>query len=1213
MVEKFSKDLHEAYKIMRIKPQQEEWPPYQPTAIVNVTVIHYKNHKREGLIKISKHLKSGASGISELVSSPPSHSTVTKDIIEIFKVDAADQINSNNNENEPPKRILIEGAPGIGKTVLAKEIAYLWAEHKLLTDCKLVILVYLRDPNVCTMKSVKELIQLYTSSSKVATEVNDYLENSNGKNVAFVFDGFDEFPTSQKSSIVTDIIGTSSNYVRKFCKSIVVVTSRPAATLSLHKVVNRRIEILGLDPEERDKLISQFHDKTPELEKYFKQHPIINSVCYIPLNLAILLYLFCQKNLPETLTEMNESFVIHTVYRHMEKSKFPKPDCIKHLNDIPQKLLEIIWKLAELAFNGLQNNQLVFPYDKLKDVCPEVCDVPEATDGFGLLQTVEHYPQKGAGTTTTYNFLHLTMQEYLAAYYVSTLPEEKQLELLQKSFWDENLKFMWLMYVGIVGVKCESFSSFIRMKSTHQISVTCNNTNHSIDIFRQIRNMRYLHLFQCYMEAKTATEMPKEVSTIFSNANINFTDITLLPHHVTSLLIFMFAYSTQQWKSFVLNKCNLQRIEIDNILLSINNNIERMSTLECIDLSENSYSPWGVYCTIIRHSCVKSLTLCGEEGMDDHIQEIIDSLQANTTIQSLTLHSIGKIGVESIKTILMNKLTLKLLKVSWQTNIYFNHVEKTLIHMHLSGDTNDAIQAKATNQIVNINASYDIDINYRFLPFMSTGNDTPETIYLSGENVNDNAVHVLVFGLCNSTTVKELNLSNNNITDEGAVAIIDCLKHNKTLEIIVLSYNRISLDGMNNMVKSIESQGLLSLQYVDLSNSGSSSQLGMRHRHYDSPSPWGVYSAVIRHCCSNSLTLCGDKGMNEYIKDITKSLQENKTLHSLTVFNIGAIGVQSIKEVLISNSTLKTLNLSMDKIDVEAAKMYMLLHKFLPFHNDNVTQTIKTPHGLRGVVNVSILYDIDDNIKASFVVFSGDVNTQNPGLKSISFSDRNIFNDGMHLLAFGLCNNTPFLEELNISDNMISDDGVIAIIDILKYNKTLKKIDISENLISFHGMDKMIAYIEEQGNTVSLEYVDLSKNSASPWGVYCAIIRHGHVNNLTLCGDEDIYRYIFQQEIMKSLYENATLQSLTMCNIDDRIYKRFQYILNYESQMEKTELTDYYRKLRCYSSCFNNDKITLVITINENDRDHLPSANNQSSNENDAHGSTYMYWFLHAQ
>ena len=64
--------------------------------------------------------------------------------------------------SEPPKFILIEGAPGIGKRVFAEEIAYLWANYKLLTDGKLIILVYLRDPRVHTMKSAEELLQLYT-------------------------------------------------------------------------------------------------------------------------------------------------------------------------------------------------------------------------------------------------------------------------------------------------------------------------------------------------------------------------------------------------------------------------------------------------------------------------------------------------------------------------------------------------------------------------------------------------------------------------------------------------------------------------------------------------------------------------------------------------------------------------------------------------------------------------------------------------------------------------------------------------------------------------------------------------------------------------------------------------------------------------------------------------------------------------------------------
>ena len=369
---------------------------------------------------MSDHLRTGASGISKLESSPPSHSTVTKDINEIFRVDHADQT-EGNARSEPPKFVLIEGAPGIGKTVLAKEIAYLWADHKLLTDCDLLILVYLRDPRVHTMKSLEELLQLYTTK-KVAVEVNPYLEKSKGQNITFVFDGFDEFPTSQEqeNSIIADIIGIN-DYARTLCKSTVVITSRPTvrATLFLHKLADRRIEILGFDPEERNKLISQSPNKTTELEKYLKNHPIISSVCYIPLNLAILLYLFSQGSLPKTLTEMNESFIIHTVYRHMEKTRSPLPDCITQLNHIPKHIFEIIDKLAKLAFDGLQNDQLVFTYNELKEVCPEICDTPEATDGYSLLQAVKHYPQKGAGSTTTYNFLHLTMQEYLAAYYAT--------------------------------------------------------------------------------------------------------------------------------------------------------------------------------------------------------------------------------------------------------------------------------------------------------------------------------------------------------------------------------------------------------------------------------------------------------------------------------------------------------------------------------------------------------------------------------------------------------------------------------------------------------------------------------------------------------------------------------------------------------------------------------------------------------------------------
>ena len=315
-----------------------------------------------------------------------------------------------------------------------------------------------------TMKSVKELIQLYIND-KVAVEVSNYLEIFNGQNVAFVFDGFDEFPISQESSIVTDIIGTSSDNVRKYSKSTVVVTSRSSSTLILRNVVDRRIEILGFAPVEFGELVSlsilRFPDKRADLEeKYLKGHPVITGLCYSPLNVSIILYLFYQGYLPKTLTEINESIVIHIVYRQMIKTGLPLTCRISRLKDMPKNIYQVLHKLSKLAFDGLHKDQFVFTYDKLKDVCPEICDVPEAANGFSLLQAVQLYSQKGAATIMKFNFLNLTMQNFLAAYYVSSLPEKQQLQLLQTTFWDGSFNFMWMMYVGIVGIKSVSLICF---------------------------------------------------------------------------------------------------------------------------------------------------------------------------------------------------------------------------------------------------------------------------------------------------------------------------------------------------------------------------------------------------------------------------------------------------------------------------------------------------------------------------------------------------------------------------------------------------------------------------------------------------------------------------------------------------------------------------------------------------------------------------------
>ena len=126
------------------------------------------------------------------------HSKISKSIADIFEADFIST--EGTSPSESPKHILIEGAPGIGKTVLVKEIAYRWANKEILHS---TFLIYLRDPCVQKAKSLEQLVELYTVSTEVAHTFSKYLFQCDGEKIAFLIDGFDEYPAAlRKSSFI---------------------------------------------------------------------------------------------------------------------------------------------------------------------------------------------------------------------------------------------------------------------------------------------------------------------------------------------------------------------------------------------------------------------------------------------------------------------------------------------------------------------------------------------------------------------------------------------------------------------------------------------------------------------------------------------------------------------------------------------------------------------------------------------------------------------------------------------------------------------------------------------------------------------------------------------------------------------------------------------------------------------------------------------------
>ena len=270
MLQSICNHLCDTYKRTRFTPKGAEWPPNIPKLIVSVAQIHYKgNRTQQELFEMATIHKEGSLAIDKFTSSSREssikkprldYSRVTKNITDIF---AADTTVTGTGATEAPKRILIEGAPGIGKTVLAKEISYQWAANEILTEIKIVFLLYLRDPQLQSITTTKQLVEYMSMGclhgEKILTLV-EYLVKTKGQQLCIVMDGFDEYPnTLQKNSLIVDIINRAV-----LPEAIVVITSRPTATVSLHDLVDRRIDILGLPKEEQKKYISQTLSNTPD-------------------------------------------------------------------------------------------------------------------------------------------------------------------------------------------------------------------------------------------------------------------------------------------------------------------------------------------------------------------------------------------------------------------------------------------------------------------------------------------------------------------------------------------------------------------------------------------------------------------------------------------------------------------------------------------------------------------------------------------------------------------------------------------------------------------------------------------------------------------------------------------------------------------------------------------------------------------------------------
>ncbi|XP_029108653.1 NACHT, LRR and PYD domains-containing protein 3-like [Scleropages formosus] len=351
-------------------------------------------------------------------------------------------------ETTPIKTVLTKGVAGIGKTVSVHKFILDWTEGKENKDTNFIFAFPFRDLNLMKGKdySLTELIHHFVPELKEfgSAELERY-------KILFIFDGLDEsrlpldFQNNQSwfdvtKSMSLDVLLTNLIKGNLLPSALIWITSRPAAAGQIPpECVQQVTEIRGFnDPQKEEYFRKKFSNVNlaNRIITHVKSTRSLYIMCHIPvfcwISATVLEKLFDNEDsgeIPKTLTQMYTHFLI---FQSSLKNKKYQKEKATELRKILHSDREFLHKLGKLAFRNLETGNLIFYEEDLKE-CG--IDVSEASVYSGVCTEI-FKEEFGLYQRKVYCFVHLSVQEYLAALY--TLSNKKSSFTIYVPFLSEN-------------------------------------------------------------------------------------------------------------------------------------------------------------------------------------------------------------------------------------------------------------------------------------------------------------------------------------------------------------------------------------------------------------------------------------------------------------------------------------------------------------------------------------------------------------------------------------------------------------------------------------------------------------------------------------------------------------------------------------------------------------------------------------------------------